>query len=93
MCFYLCIGKIMNLISIFKLLVTLLRYEILPFYTQVNIILRNRIILKIFGGKNQGENLVKTLGRGEWEKSLWGSQKVWAAFCIILQQITLNCYM
>ena len=68
MCFYLCIGKIMNLISIFILLVTLLRYEILPFYTRVNIILRNRIILKIFEGKNQGENLVKILGRGSGRK-------------------------
>ena len=75
MCFYLCIGKIINLISIFKLLVTLLRYEILPFYTRVNIILRNRIILKIFEGKNQGENLVKILGGGGSGRKVYGEVK------------------
>ena len=90
MCFYLCNGKIVSLISIFKLLVTSLRYEILPFYTRVNIILRSRIILKIFGGKNQGENLVKILGGGgggEWEKFMGKSKSLG---CFLYHSTTNN---
>ena len=84
MCFYLCIGNIMNLISIFKLLVTLLRYEILPFYTRVNIILRNRIILKIFGGKNQE-------ARWEVRENSWGGGGEWEKFMGKLK--SLGCFL